>query len=415
MDTVVQKYGGTSIAAPAQVRGVAERLARDHRAGRATVVVVSARGRATDELLELAAAVSPVRPARELDQLMATGESASAAVLALALCGLGVPAISLTGPQAGVLVTGEHGAGVVAAVHSDRICAQLARGVVVVVAGFQGLNAAGDVVTLGRGGSDTTAVALAAALGLDSCEIYTDVAGVCTADPHLVEDSRRLAHLPLAVMTEMALTGATVLHPRAALLAAAHAIDIHIGHASGSTGGTLVHSTPAGLEPTEAVVAVTHDLDVVPVRLRCGAGWPTFAVEALAVLDRHGATAGVVTGGATGGGRLELRVEQRSLEVVLTALRPVVAAGGGELEVDRNTAMVTLVASGLAPDSRHIGRALARLARAGIEVAGIQAGRLSVSLFLARSRTRDAVRLLHDEFGLAQGQAGADQRRALCH
>jgi aspartate kinase len=221
----VLKYGGSSLATAGQLRHVAHMVASSHRASGSTVVVVSARANSTDEMLRLAESTGQDRTGRETDQLLATGECASAALLAIALHDFGVPAVSLTGAQAGIRAVGWAGSGVIADIDTRRIRGVVASGAVAVVAGFQGINESGDVITLGRGGSDTTAVALAAALGARRCEICTDVPGVSTADPRVVPDVRVLPVLDPGVMAEMSFAGAKVLHSRAVELAAMH----HVG------------------------------------------------------------------------------------------------------------------------------------------------------------------------------------------
>jgi aspartate kinase len=249
MATVVHKYGGSSLASVGQINSVACHVAQTSRAGHAVVVVVSARGDTTDELLALVGQVCAAPPAREVDQLLGTGECASAALLAIALEALGVRAVSLTGAQAGILASGRHGSGRVEAVLASRIRELLRSGVVVVVAGFQGVNAAGDLVTLGRGGSDTTAVAIAAELNIDVCEIRTDVAGVFTADPRTVAGARLLATVPAGVMAEMAFAGARVLHSGALELATLRGVDIRVADARSSEPGSFVTGRiPDGLE-----------------------------------------------------------------------------------------------------------------------------------------------------------------------
>jgi aspartate kinase len=263
MPTVVQKYGGSSLATAKRISTAADRIERIHNKGRPVVVVVSATGDTTDELLKLAARVSTAPPPRETDQLLATGECVSAALLAMALLERGIPAVSLTGSQAGIRVTGAYGAGLIEGVRTDRIRRLLTAGSVVVVAGFQGVNGAGDVVTLGRGGSDTSAIALAAALEARACQIYTDVAGVCTADPRAVPDARLLTTIPTDVMAELAFAGAKVLHPRSVELAQLSQVDIEVRDSSTGAPGTVVEHRSAGLESGGCVIAVAHDIDVV--------------------------------------------------------------------------------------------------------------------------------------------------------
>ena len=220
MGVVVQKYGGSSVATAEHIKAVAARINRARESGLDLVVVTSAMGKSTDRLLRLAGEVSRDPSPREIDQLLSTGEEQSVALLAMALHDRGLPAVSLTGPQAGMTVTGRYGSGVISKINPERIRKLLSEEHVVIVAGFQGMNAMGDVMTLGRGGSDTTAVALAAALGADRCEIYTDVDGIYTADPRIVSRARRIPLISSEEMAEMAWRGAKVMHPRAVELGA---------------------------------------------------------------------------------------------------------------------------------------------------------------------------------------------------
>ncbi|HET9927314.1 MAG TPA: aspartate kinase, partial [Rubrobacter sp.] len=215
MGIIVQKYGGSSVATAEHIRAVAERVKRVHDSGYGLVVTVSAMGKQTDRLLRLAGEVSRDPSPREIDQLLSTGELQSVALLAMALHDRGVAATSLTGPQAGMKITGRYGSGVISGIRPDRLRGLLDEGQVAIVAGFQGVNALGDIMTLGRGGSDTTAVALAAALGAERCEVFTDVDGVYTADPRIVPGARRIPVILSSEMAEMSWRGAKVMHPRA--------------------------------------------------------------------------------------------------------------------------------------------------------------------------------------------------------
>ncbi|MGH3803444.1 MAG: aspartate kinase, partial [Pseudonocardiaceae bacterium] len=214
-EVLVQKYGGSSLATTEQMRKVAGRVGAAYREGRSIAVVVSAQGNTTDDLHRLAAEVNPCPSGLELDQLLATGETVSAALMAMALQAIGIPAVALSGAQSGILATGTHGSGVIVAVDTERAIRLMREGNVLVVAGFQGVDAADDVITLGRGGSDTTAVAIAAELRTGHCEIYTDVDGVYTADPRVLPSAWVMPTVDVDVMMEMSFVGAKVMHSRA--------------------------------------------------------------------------------------------------------------------------------------------------------------------------------------------------------
>ncbi|WP_189225356.1 aspartate kinase, partial [Saccharothrix coeruleofusca] len=312
MEIRIQKYGGSSLAHDVQVAEVARRVARLRRTGAAVIVVVSARGSTTDELVRAATAVSPAPDPRETDKLLATGELASAALLAIALRELGVPAVSLSGPEAGLRAVGRPGAGVIASVDVEPVRSWLARGHVAVVAGFQALDRDGEVVTLGRGGSDTSAVALAVAHGARVCEICTDVDGVRRADPRVVANAGLLREVPAAVMSEMAFSGARVLHPRSVELAAAHGVDIVVRDASGPGAGSTIFGRERPmldsdvLEGRAGVIAVTHDDRVtqVVVEARCAMG--AGAARVLDAVARREISVDAVTWSADSGSPLRM-------------------------------------------------------------------------------------------------------------
>jgi len=411
VEILVQKYGGSSLATLERVHHVARRVAQAHRTGRGTVVVVSARGDATDELIRLATETSSRRPARELDQLLASGECASAALLAIALHGLRVPAVSLTGPQAGVLASGRHGSGVITAVRTDRMTGLLRDGNVVVVAGFQGLNAEGDIVTLGRGGSDTTAVALAAELRADRCEIYTDVAGVYTADPRVVPDARALVEVDAAVMAEMAFAGAKVLHSRSVELAAMEQIEVHVRSTFARDGGTVI--TPGSemkvLETRGVVVAVTHDLDVARVLVHSRGSRKDLAADVLGLFARHSIPVDLVarSGPYEEEFRMGFTVRRSDVPEIRPALEEALAALGGAVVVEANVGKLSLIGMGLLNRPEYTARMLAALSTAGIHTSWISTSQLRTSVTVPLDRLLDAVHILHREFGLDRDEATA--------
>jgi aspartate kinase len=254
---VVQKFGGTSVADADRIRAVADHVVRTRRRGHEVVVVVSAMGRTTDDLLELAARISPDPPARELDMLISAGERISMSLLCMAISDLGEPASSFTGSQAGIVTDTTHGKAKILEIRADRVREALADGKIVVVAGFQGVSTEKEVTTLGRGASDLTAVALASELGAEMCEIYTDVAGVYTADPRVVPDARRLKVLAFEEMLEMAATGGRVLATRSVEYARNHGVTLHVRSSFTWEPGTWVKKED---EVEKAIISgVTHD------------------------------------------------------------------------------------------------------------------------------------------------------------
>ncbi|MFI5828157.1 aspartate kinase [Streptomyces sp. NPDC051578] len=395
----VMKFGGTSMGTtPERMRAVAERVAGVRRAGHPVVVVVSARGATTDELVADARTTSSAPPAREMDQLLATGEIASAALLAIALNDMGVPACSLTGAQAGIAASGPHGHGRIASIEGTRLRDALRLGTVAIVAGFQAVDPVGNVVTLGRGGSDTSAVALAAALGAATCEIYTDVDGVYNADPRIVPDARLLARVSSSVMAELACSGARVLHPRSVELAARAGVGIHVRSAFSDKPGTIVMSNGEDmLESAHPVTGIAHDTDVARIVIRPGSlthrGLELFAALAEAAIAVD----------------LVARVGDRDIgygwdftiaRTHVDALREVLARLECEADIHESVAKVSLVGAGLLSQPEATGRMLAALGEAGIEAYSVSTSQIRTSFTLAKAHCGRAVGLLHREFEL---------------
>lgn len=405
METVVRKYGGTSLAGLDQVRSIARSVAAARRRV-AVVLVVSAQGSTTDELLGTAATLNVRRPTRESDQLLATGECASAALMSMALQEVGVPAVSLTGAQAGVAVVGPHGEGRVAKVTPTRIRSSLDVGEVPVVAGFQGDNPAGDVTTLGRGGSDTTAVALAAALGARRCEIYTDVDGVCSADPRIVPTASLLSEVDVNVMSEMAFAGAKVLHARAVELATAEGVEVHVRNSVGDRPGTVVrHGDDPDVLEAFGVLAVAHDLDVTRVLVRSGPGHRDPAVDVLVLLGEHNAPVDLVARSGPFEDEFRMGFTMRRSDLVRLAdeLRDLVAQTGGSVVYDEHVGKVSLIGTGMLNRPGHTARMLSVLADAGIATSWVSTSQLRTSVTIPIDRVHTAVALLHAEFELDRG------------
>jgi aspartate kinase len=399
---VVEKYGGSSLANLDSINRVAERVAAGHLAHDRRVLVVSAQGNTTDELLSVVTEIGGDRASREADQLLATGECASAALMAMALARSGVTAVSLTGAQAGIRAAGKHGEGVITSVDARRIQHLLAAGLTVVVAGFQGVTEDGDLITLGRGGSDTTAVALAAVLGASRCEIYTDVEGVCTADPRIVPTARVMASVPVGMMAEMAFAGARVLHSRAVELAAMHAVDVRVGNASSHVCGTTL--TPAycdSLEDQRAVTAVAHDADVARVLVRSVDGRDV-AATVLGVLASHSVPVDLVarSGPHEAEFRMGFTVRRSDLGDVRGPLERCIGDTEGMLHVDDNVGKLSLIGMGLLNRPAYTARMLAKLSDARIPTSWISTSQLRTSAVVPLDRLGEAVQLLHREFRL---------------
>jgi aspartate kinase len=395
----IQKYGGSSLATPLQQIRVAGLVRDSLRVGRSAVVVVSAMGKTTDKLLAMAEAVGdPAEPdRRELDQLLATGEIASAALMAMALRRQGVPAISLTAAQAGIQVMGEHGRAIVAGVDTDRIRRLVDAGSVVVVAGFQGIAANGDIMTLGRGGSDTTAVAMASALGQNVCHIYTDVDGVFTSDPRVVPAARRLPTIDLDQLVELAYAGAQVVHTRAAELAATRSVDLHVAStfAGGAgKGGTLTVSPEAALEQAGGVVAVSGDENVVQVNVTPAE--PSLIAGVFRVLGAHAVPIDLVGKHALGLSFTVARAESLS---VRSFLAPIIAVARAKLDVNERLAKVSVVGRRLLSEAGPLARMLAVLADHDIAVESLATSQSRISALIQIDALPTASNALHAEFG----------------
>lgn len=414
MALVVQKYGGSSVADAACMMNVAERIRRTRERGDQVVVVVSAMGDATDDLIELAKQVNPDPDPREMDMLLATGEQVSIAILTMALHRLGVPAISLTGPQAGIFAEGIHLKGRIRDVRPERIWRALRENKVVIVAGFQGLDSSDDIVTLGRGGSDMTAVALAWALKADCCQFYKDVPGVFTADPRIVPEARKLDSISYDEMLELASMGAAVLQSRAVEFASAYRVALEVLSSFEDRPGTRVCEE-------------TPDMEKIIVR-GVAADTQQAKITLMEVPDRPGIAAAIFTAMANAGINVDMIVlnvraqGQRadlSFTVPVTDLKtalkvvgevvPEVASTG--VTHDANIALVGIVGVGMRSHSGVAARMFSALARHGIDIQMISTSEIKISVVIAKSQAAEAVRVLHREFELDRESATPRTRR----
>jgi aspartate kinase len=405
MDVVVQKYGGSSLATLDRIRLVAQKVAAARRLEQPLVIVVSAMGDTTDNLLDLADQMTASPSAREVDTLLATGESQSAALLALALRGQGVRAVSLSGGQAGIRVTGQHSFGVISEIDAERVTRLLADKSLVVVAGFQGINDRGDVITLGRGGSDTTAVAVAVALKASRCEIYTDVSGVCTADPRLVPAARLLPVVNSLEMMEMACTGAKIVHTRAVELAAMHKIDIHVGSTLDEGTGTVIVGgvRVQSLEASNVVVAITHDIDVVGVSVHAGDPRTTVLDPVLSLLSANSVPVDLLAEFDDGDGcaRISFMVSRRHADTVREELQSFAASGDISIKMEEGMGKVSVVGTGLLSRPEYTARMLSRLSDVGIPASRVFTSQYRSSVVIPLPCVDEAVNILHQEFELA--------------
>jgi aspartate kinase len=408
---VVQKYGGSSVADADGIKRVAQRIVATRKAGHAVVVVVSAMGDTTDELRDLASQVSPLPPGRELDMLLTAGERISMALLAMAIANLGLEGRSFTGSQAGVITDSAHGKARIIDVTPGRIQLALDDGAIPIVAGFQGVSqTTKDITTLGRGASDTTAVALAAALGADVCEIYTDVDGVFTEDPRLVSGARRIAKISYEEMLEMAACGAKVLIPRCVEYARRYGLPIHVRSSFSDKIGTWVseqsgnESEEAGME--QAIISgVAHDrteakITVVGVPDKVGAAARIFGTIAEASINIDMIVQNV---SAVATGRTDISFTlpgaegQRALDMLRSAQQTL---GFQELLYDDRIGKVSVIGAGMRSHPGVSAKFFAALAEAGVNIQMITTSEIRISVVVGQSDVDVAVSATHKSFGL---------------
>ncbi|HYM69837.1 MAG TPA: aspartate kinase [bacterium] len=401
MGLIVQKFGGSSVADADRVKNVARRVVATHAAGHRLVVVVSAPGDMTDDLVEMARRITDHPPAREMDMLLATGEQVSIALLAMAIHALGREAISLTGGQARIRTERVHTRARIVDVDRRRIDQELAADRIVIVAGFQGITDDAEITTLGRGGSDTTAVALASALGADLCQIYTDVEGVFTADPRVVPAARKLREISYDEMLEMASSGALVLQTRAAELAKQYRVPLEVRSSFVDREGTMV--TDSSMERRRVVTGITHDRKVAKITAtgvgdRPGAAHTIFR----AVAARH-VNVNMIIQSVPRRERADISFTVGAADMIaaVEAVRAVAAEVGAEdVLADDQVAMVSAVGAGMVSNPGVAARMFGALATAGINIELIATSEIKVSCVIRAADVERAVQALHREFEL---------------
>ncbi len=399
---VVQKFGGSSVADAGRIARVAVRIKHTVEDGHRVVVVVSAMGDTTDELLALAGEVTRNPSAREIDMLLATGEQVSVALLTMALQAIDLDAVSLTGAQAGITVDGIHTKGKIVGVDTARLHSELERGRVVVVAGFQGVTRDDEITTLGRGGSDTTAVALAAAMKAGVCEIFTDVDGVYTADPRLVPEARKLDVISHDEMLELASLGAVVLHPRAVELAKLYGVPLMVRSSFNNGPGTLIKEV-GDLEKTAVVSGVAHDVNIAKISLFDVEDRPGIASRIFRELARSNINVDMIIQGAMRDGRNDIAftVSRDDLSRALEAVRRIQALVGAKgVTFNDSLAKVSIVGAGMVSYPGVAATMFEGLAEAGINIAMISTSEIKVSCVIGREEIERAVRVLHMKFNL---------------
>lgn len=401
---IVQKYGGTSVGTAARIRRVSRRIASAVRQGHRVVVVVSAMGHTTDRLIALAESVNPEPPARELDMLVANGETITAPLVAMCLEGMGVPAVSLSGLQAGVRTSAHHSRARIRDIKPDRILEALDEGKVVVVAGFQGVTEDFEVTTLGRGGSDTTAVALAAALNAESCEIYTDVDGIYTADPRIVKSARKLSHIQYDEMLELAAVGARVMHPRAVEIGELYGVPIHVRSSFHEGVGTMIVAH-VPMEDRQRVRGIAEETNVAKITVVGVPDRPGVAATIFEPLGAAGISVDVIVQNIGRSRRTDLTfsVAESDLKAAEKLVKAAARSVGATKVVSAgDVAKLSIVGTGMLGTPGIAGRMFRALADAGINIEMISTSEIRITCLVARDQVQKGVRILHKAFDLDQ-------------
>jgi aspartate kinase len=401
---VVQKYGGTSVADADRIKAVAEHIVRTRRQGDDVVVVVSAMGKTTDDLERLAHGVSHVPAAREMDMLLTAGERISMSLLCMAILDHGQPAVSFTGSQAGIVTDTTHRKAKIVEVRADRIREAIAGGVVAIVAGFQGVSTARDVTTLGRGGSDTSAVALAAVLGAEAWEIYTDVAGVYSADPRVVPDARRLPRLSFDEALEMAATGSGVLALRSVEFARNYGVPVHVRSSFSWEPGTWVREEDPTME--QAIISgVTHDTSEAKVTIEQVPDRPGIAASVFRALADEDVNVDMIVQNVSSAGHTDISFTvpndelTRAMSVMEKVVKETDASGASN---DPGIGRVSLVGAGMRSNPGVAAKMFETLAREDVNIEMISTSSIRVSCAVQERDVERAVRALHDAFELGQ-------------
>ena len=403
MGIVVKKFGGSSVGTPEKIKAVAARVVREKKPDDQVVVTVSAMGDTTDDLITLAKQVTGNTRSREMDMLLSTGEQISIALLAMALNDLGCPAVSLTGPQAGFRTNSVHMKARITDINPDRVFEELSRGNVVVVAGFQGAAPNGDVTTLGRGGSDTTAVAMAGALNAAVCEIFTDVEGVYSADPRVVPTARKMKEITYNEMLELARLGAGVMQPRSVELGARYGVPIHVRSTFTTEPGTMIREGYTVEEKDFVVRGVTHDLNVAKAAILGVPDKPGIAFRVFSALDEANIDVDMIVQSIR-------NTDKKINDIVFTVAKSDAAQTRSILEkvaadlgvlgvvVDEDVAKVSIVGAGMLGSPGMAARMFGALSGSGINIEVISTSEISLSCLIRAERAKDAVNAIHAAF-----------------
>jgi len=399
--TLVMKFGGTSVADPEKIKDVARRLVEARRAGNRVVAVLSAMGDSTDDLVRLAYEVSARPKPRELDMLISVGERISCSLCAMAIHDLGHEAVSLTGSQAGIVTDGTHTKAKIVEVRAQRIHEALDEGKIVLVAGFQGVSTGAEITTLGRGGSDTTAVALAAALGADSCEIFTDVEGVYTADPRVVPGARKLPVVTYEEMLEMSASGAKVMALRSVEFARNHGVRLHVRSTFTEEPGTWIREEDPQLLEKAIISGVTHDTSEAKLTVFGVPDRPGVAARVFRALADSGVNIDMIVQNVSEQGLTDIsftvpKADLHAAEPILEAACKDVGAAG--FSQDSDIAKVSLIGAGMRTHPGVAADMFEALAEAGINIEIISTSSIRISCVVRASEVEHAVQAVHDRF-----------------
>ena len=404
---VVQKYGGSSLADAEHIHSVADRIQARRDDGVDVIVVVSAMGDSTDELISLSEAVTGgTQPdAREMDTLLSTGELVSSTLMAMALKARGCDSISLSGIQAGIKTDAVHGSARIADINTDRIRTELDQGRIVIVAGFQGLAESGDITTLGRGGSDTTAVALAVAVDAERCEIYTDVDGIYTTDPRLTDKARKLFEIGFDEMLEMAVLGAKM-NPRSIELGAVYDMPVYVASSFSSEPGTLIHGGEQMMEVRKAVTGIAVDSNVAKITVRGVVDRPGVAAGLLQPLADEGVSVDVIVQNTSSDGTTDFTftVGQASVVKAAQLIENQSVIEYGEVITGSDLAKVSIVGTGMENAPGYAARMFSTLSEAKVNIDMITTSEIRITTIIAREQVQKAVQSLHDAFELEKSQ-----------
>ncbi len=402
MPVVVQKYGGSSVADPDKIRNVARRIANTYDAGNQVVVVISAMGDTTDDLIALAHKINDQPDSREMDFLLSTGEIVSSTLMAMALHKMGYKAISLNGRQAGIWTDNSYSKAKILKVESDRIVGELNKGNIVIVAGFQGITGESDVTTLGRGGSDTTAVALAISLRASVCQRFTDVDGIYTADPRFCSEARKLKEIVYDEMLELTCCGSKAMHYRAVELAGAYNMPVLVASSFNEAPGTLIHGGES-MEVRNKVRGIAHDLDVAKITLTGIPHQPGIAASIFEPLTEAGISVDTIVQNAFQADTTDLTFTvskedlKKAMDVIQSMAKSIRAK---EVVSDSRLGKVSIVGTGMLNTPGYASKMFSALSKENINIQLITTSEIRITCIIDESRVKDAVRALHKAFEL---------------